>query len=115
MFKISIYLKFYKTEFKDRKNSTITDPMRGIKLENFESPEIRKAKKEEENPLRRKFGEIDQSLENGFNSLFDFSKFQKVQDELLSKLKNELFMGINKPEEKNLITMHVEKVPVSKE
>jgi len=79
----------------------------------MEVPVIRKPKKEEENPIKRQFGDLDPSLEKGFNALFDFNKLQKVQDELLTKLKNELFMGITKPDEKNLMTMHVEKVPVS--
>lgn len=88
--------------------------MKTIKLENMEVPEIRKAKSEEENPLKRRFGDVEPNLENGFNKLIDFSKLQKVQDELIAKLKNELFMGINKPDEKNLMTMHIEKVPVTK-
>ena len=81
----------------------------------MEVPEIRKTKKEEENPLKRNFGEVEPSLEIGFNSLFDFNKLQKIQDELLSKLKNELFMGITKPDEKNIMILHVEKVPVTKQ
>ena len=81
----------------------------------MEIPEIRKAKKEEENPLKRKFGELEPSLQNSFNSLIDYNKLKKIQDELLNKLKNELFMGITKPDEKNLMTIHVEKVPVIKQ
>ncbi len=70
---------------------------------------------EEENPLKRQFGGVNSALANSFNSLFDTNKLRQVQDDLLSKLKNELFMGITQPDQKNLMTMHIEKVPVFKQ
>lgn len=78
----------------------------------METPEIRKTKNEDENPIKRRFGEIGKTLEDRFSSLLDYSKLSKLQDELINKLKNELLFGINKPDQKNIMTMHIEKVPI---
>lgn len=86
-----------------------------IKLENLEVPEIRKEKNEEDNPLEMKFGINDIKQENQFNSLLDYSKFQKIQLELIEKMKNELLFGITQPDPKKLMTMHIEKVPIIKQ
>lgn len=85
-----------------------------INLKDLQVPEIVKLPKNDPNPLNRPFGETNMYAKMKFENLFDYNSIVKVQEELLLKLKNEIYFGVAKKDPNNITNLHVEKVPVIK-
>merc|ERR1712032_960657 len=83
-----------------------------IDLKNMEIPEIKRAKKEDPNPLNRRFGNLNESKRQ-ISLMLDTDRIHSIESELLQKMSDQIQLNFGAFDKKDSMKMHLEKVPIT--
>ena len=81
-------------------------------MKNLEIPEIKRAKKEDPNPINRRFGN-EQEASKQISLMLDTDRINAIERDLLQKMSDQLQLGFGGFDGKDNLKMHLEKVPIT--
>ena len=64
-------------------------------MKNLENPVIRKAEKEDQNPINRKFGNNQNETNRQMAFILDSDRINNIQKILLKKMKDKIQLGLS--------------------
>ena len=81
-------------------------------MKNLEIPEIKRAKKQDPNPLNRGFGNANESKRQ-ISLMLDSERINSIETDLLKSMSDQIQLGFGGFDGKDNMKMHLEKVPVT--
>ena len=77
----------------------------------MEIPVIKRNKKEDPNPLNRRFGNENESKKQ-ISLMLDSERIESIESELLQRMSDQIQLGFGGFDKKENMKMHLEKVPI---
>lgn len=90
-----------------------SQPEQKLNLKNLETPEIKRAQREDPNPLNRRFGSDPNESSKQISLMLDNDRINFIEKELLEKMRDQITLGIGGFDGKDNLNMHLEKVPIT--
>ena len=81
-------------------------------MKNLEIPEIKRAKKEDPNPMNRRFGNNEESSKQ-ITLMLDSERINAIERELLQKMSDQIQLVFVRFDGKDNLKIHLEKVPIT--
>ena len=108
----SNFIEVTKTKSLSQQNQSRNTSEPKIDLKNLEIPEIKRAKKQDPNPLNRGFGNANESKRQ-ISLMLDSERINSIETDLLKSMSDQIQLGFGGFDGKDNMKMHLEKVPVT--